>query len=416
MTVTVFTWPLVVPGLPTPGSSPSSGYLAAGLGVSSPVPDYYTEADLLAILDRILPAWFLDPLKSPGPGYELYQAAAAMLSRCSLAVGRFEVGAVIAFSHGGALATATVEFYRQAATAGAFTLRRGSIVRTSRTNRAFYVVDDVAFGALDLVVAGQVKSVAPAYEYNVPGPVFTADGTLLPGEIDDLVIPYMTPVYAEPTLRVRQVSDATGGQPAVLDQLGGDRDLPRLPTETDEVYKGRVRSLPDTVSPDALRRQLDAVFLPLGFSYKLIETWQSEYCSCWDAPTGASQTNTGFMDEAVLAYDAPAEAVFRGRWMGIEDCPAGVVVVVPILPSWLMRGAAYDDYADDTNTPAAWTTAVGRRAVSAYDAPDSDSTTVLTPFYDGDDLLLATFYARLQAMLNQVKGGGMEVAIELEGQ
>lgn len=506
----VFSWPLLIPAYQQPGNVPA--ILQPAAGTDGPNPRYMTEADLLALLDRVYPDWYLEPLKDPGPGYEIYQAYAKTLERVSLALGRFENSNLIMFSHGGAFSVASVEFYRQSAEKGAFTVLKGTVCRTSKTNRSYLVMANVSFGAADLIVPAQVQAISYGPEYDVAGPVFTADNTLLPGEIDTVVIPFLDPVFAEPTIQVRQISDAVGGQHPVLDQHGLDRRLPRLPLETDGTYKGRIRQLPDTISPAALKRQLDAVFLPLGLSYQLIETWQNEYQSCWDAPEETIiHPMMGELELDTFAYDDPRTDPFRGRWMDERDCPAGIVVVVPDVTSWSMRGWAYDDTTVDitltlgdelevtltdgtpgclfeivnsgpgvagslvldipghvivsfNNTPmdftpdTSWeallgyinsstnvrgrlinatgtfspllyafsgnldpvqpefTTALGRRGTSAYDAPDVDTDEILIPFYDGDDLLKNLFYQRVWDLLKQIKGGGLYVAIELEGQ
>jgi hypothetical protein len=102
--------------------------------------------------------------------------------------------------------------------------------------------------------------------------------------------------------------------------------------------------------------------------------------------------------------------------MDERDCPAGLVLVVPNLTSWEMRGFAYDDDGAGASAPGSFTTTLGRRATSAYDAPDADLPVLFVPFYDGGDRLKALFYVRLWDLLRQIKGAGVHVAIELEGQ
>lgn len=397
----IYTWPLITPGLPAPGAIPSTSYLAPGNGIATCNPQFFTEVDLLNLLDRVFPEWYLSPIKDPGPGYELYQAYAAMVSRASLAVGHFECSAFITLSHGGFQATAAVEFYRASTVAGAFTVKEGTIVRTSKTNRSYALTADVVFGAGDYILPGLVRAVAPGAEYNVTGPVFTADGTLLQGEIDTIPLPFLDPIYGEPTLQVRQIADATGGQAAVLDQLGLDRNLPRQPLETDETFKGRIRQLPDTVSIDAIRNQLDALFLTAGFNYDLIETWENRYNSCWNAPD--SGTNPIFGDLVELAYNDPRTDRFIPRWMGERDHRAAFVVIVPNFPAFDDRGMAYND-------PE--TVGLASRGTSAYNAPVPDSAGLSGVWNGTDDDSAesrATFLRNAWNMLRQVKGGGVAV-------
>ncbi len=57
---------------------------------------------------------------------------------------------------------------------------------------------------------------------------------------------------------------ASGGSPATLDELGAERRTPRSPGEGDEAYRLRVATLPDVVSPNAVRRSGNRVLAPIG--------------------------------------------------------------------------------------------------------------------------------------------------------
>lgn len=407
----VYSWPLVTPVLTAPSGIPSTSHLAPGLGVASCNPFYYTQADLLALLSRILPAWYLVPLQSPGPGYELMQSFAKTFERASLAVGRTECAAFVIYSHGGARSSCTVEFYRDSTAAGGFTVKRGTVVRATRSQREFVLVADVVFAGGDLVKAGTVEAAGFGPEYDEPGPTVTADGTALPGEVDDLPLPLLDPALAEPTLRVRQVTAATGGQAAVLDQIGLDRNIPRLPGEADESYKGRVAQLPDTISIDAVRRQLDAIFLPRGLEYDVVETWEGRYQSCWGAPD-APTVDPIFGPLVAWAYDDPRTSGFFGRWMGVEDHRAAFVVEVPDVGPISQRGAAWDD---PETTAAAFVKPSGRRATGAWDVSlDQDTAQVLLGVWDGVDTQRDTFYRDLHALLRSIVGGGVFFSLEMQ--
>jgi hypothetical protein len=227
---------------------------------------------------------------------------------------------------------------------GGFFVKKGTVCRTSASARSFILRDDVQFQATDLTKQGVVDAAAPGFEYNVPGPFTTADGTVLPGEIDRIPIPILDPLLAEPSIEVRQVADTTGGQPPVLDQIGIDRNIPRLPSENDESFKGRIRQLPDTVSPDALKRQLDAIFLVLGLEYELIETWQNKYNVGYDCPGGTPDHYAqGYAEPTFLAYDDTRTEHFQGRWMDENDSMGGLVLVVPDVGAWAERSIGYSD-------------------------------------------------------------------------
>src|SRR5580765_4144933 len=127
------TWPMPLPTPPAPGVIEAGSALAPDSPVDVGVPLYYTQDDFLDpdFLDQVLPSWYLDPLRSNGQGYELLQAYAKMFEAVSLAVGNFQTLATLAYSSGGACAYASVEFYRESLTSGSFTVKAGTIVKTS---------------------------------------------------------------------------------------------------------------------------------------------------------------------------------------------------------------------------------------------------------------------------------------------
>jgi len=373
-----------------------------------------TQDDLLALADRILPQWYLEPLRNPGPGYELLQAFAQAFARCSTAAASAEREAFVITATSGAKALCTVEFYRTSVASGAFTVKRGTVARSPRSGRRFQTLTDVAFGALDLTKQAVVEAVWFGAEYNEPGPRVTLDGTALPGEISDLPLPLLSPLLAEPALQVRQLVDAVGGSCGALDQHGDDRGIDRLHGEDDGRYRGRVGELPDTVTPAALRRQLDAVFLPRGLTYDLIETWENHYQSCWDNPDTAPPVDPVFGVLHAWGYDDPRTDPFAGRWLGIEDERGAFVVVVPEVGPIEQRGGAWDD---PTTAASGFAYPSGRRATTAWDVPlDTDSASVFLWVLDGDDSPRNAFYRDLYALLRSIKGGGVWHTIELRGE
>ena len=282
-----------------------------------------TASQLLAIVQRLLPPSFLDPIKNVGPGYELYQGAAAAMARVSQAVAVLDRAAFIGTATSGSLATALVTFSRPGtsfsgsisgtaltvtdvfrgslaigqtlagtgvtggttivsgsgtswvvsasqtvgpitflATAGALTINPGTVVTTSATNRDFILLFPVSFSASQLVAAPVLcQAVAESFEFNnCLGPIVTAAGELVPGSIDTIKALLTTPDYADPTIVVAQYEDASGGAMADLDQIGNDQDMPRQPGESDAQYRVRLRMLPDTVSPGAIDRYVAAFF------------------------------------------------------------------------------------------------------------------------------------------------------------
>lgn len=188
-----------------------------------------SQDDLLALFDRLLPNHYLAPLKSPGPGYEYLQAVAKMNARVSEAVAHMATGCYIGSATGGTYATATVEFYRDSFLYGAVTLLKGTVVGTE-DGYLYQTMAEVSFGATDLGPhAVQVQALTRGWNWNKPGPVVTASGATVVGSITQLVGPVVSPVAAnfDPTLQVRQTTEATGGSSPMLDGLGLDRGILR---------------------------------------------------------------------------------------------------------------------------------------------------------------------------------------------
>lgn len=63
----------------------------------------------------------------------------------------------------------------------------------------------------------------------------------------------------------------TGGRLGTLDELGAERGLPRASGEGDDLYRERIATLADVVSPNAVRRAGNRVLAPIGESACLRE-------------------------------------------------------------------------------------------------------------------------------------------------
>lgn len=402
-----------------------------------------TQADLLALVDRLLPESFIGPLKRVGPGYELLQAAAAACARVSRAVAEFDRDAFVMDADAGGYATAQVRFARPTAGAGALTIKAGTVVAAGATGRFFVLQEDVALtsgGAHDLLsVPATVKAVAKTYEYNdCLAPRTTAGGETIPGDIDAITTLVTSPDFADPTITVAQYADASGGAMDDLDQLGADLGLPRLPGEGDAAYRSRIRQLPDVVSPAAIRRVVTSFFqqfAPAGASWAqtyVLETWQLDFCTAFDVPNADTLPSSSPLKALTLNtcffYDdtrgpgdtnVPNASGYYGRWMGLNDYRGAFIVVVPLLPAIADRGMFYDDPSPTpvggAGTPVAplYQTDLGSRGASFYDA--GALTAAPTGFYDGRDAARDAVYAGLFAVLDKVKAGGVCAEVVLFG-
>lgn len=368
----------------------------------------------LDMFDRILPLGYVSALRDPGPGYELLCGFAKLAERLSLATAHTKVAGLITAAAGPQKARCTVAFSRSAPAANAVTIKLGSVVRASDGQRDFVLLEDVAFGIGDAGPHnGVVEAAAADYKWNVSGPV-TAPGGTIPGAVDTALTLIQDPPFADATFVAVQVDDATGGQDAALDQLGADRGIARSGSENDASYRLRITSLPDTVSPDAIRRFLHSILDPLGATFELIEMWDPAFQTCWDCPSVAP-AGSG-LDVDLFVWDdprppPPVPSVFRNRWMnGI----VGFIVVVPDL-SVLDLGMAWNDTAVDPAGHRTGALGTGQRAYSAWDVP-STFTAGAQGAWDGFDVGAPAVYKAIWNGLVAIKAAGVAVSVELEGQ
>jgi hypothetical protein len=366
------------------------------------------------MFDRVLDAEWLVPKKEGlGDGYEYLRACAAIGARISTAVERFECGLLLMYARGGAYATGEVQFYRPNDIMGAVTVKGGSRVTTSRGGRSFITTDDAVFGSSDLVATAPVRAVAQGWEWNTTGVRMTLGGETLPGDIDTCVTLYLDPPYGDPSIRVEQIADTTGGAAPMLDLDGRDLGFPRYQGEDDAAYSVRLRTLVDTVSPAALRRAINRVFGRYGHTGVLVEV--HELNNFLDAPNVVFGPPVPF-DAQELFYDDTRTIVppIRNRVTEWRQDRAAFIVVWPLLGSITDRAWYFDDTADLPIERVAPDTQ-GLRAVQATDVPDNfDEAFGLIGFYDGFDAGHDALYAALHGTLNATRAAGVAVYYEFE--
>jgi len=375
----------------------------------------------LALFDRTLPPEYLAPFKAyPDAGYELFQAFAAVGERVAASIRHLECGSFVIFSEDAAIAFTDVTFTRPTLTAGALTIKAGTVVRAPQGGREFVLAADLAFTGSDLSKTGRVFAVAAGFEWNVRGERTTARGETVPGEITEIKLLLTDPPYAEPAFTVSQSADASGGVAPTLNGLGADRGIARHPGEPADVYRVRVRSLPDTVSPGAIRRTVTAILNPYGIAFDFIETWMITYQTCWDAPSPNPGTPTyqatpptnPLFDSTLFVYDDPRpEWPLRNVWLDyIEHRGAFTIVLEPT--SLLETGLAYDDPGmmpiDFRDPLTGW-----GRSTPAFDLDGSmDATLVYGSAYDGFDLLYGSLAAGLWTTLQNIRAAGVAAIVE----
>ena len=380
-----------------------------------------TQADLLAMIERLLPDHFIVPMRTlEGPGYELLQAAAQAMARVSQAVGECESALHILNAPRGVPAVAQVRFTRTVGPT-AVTIKAGSRVRSSRGGYEFLLLSDVAFTAADL--GPHDAAVVATYgseEHNLAlGPVIAADGTALPGDIDDFsffrcedpAVPGVPLAVDSAVFSVTQLASATGGSSPALDQHARDRGLLPDPNEPTAVLRARIRRLPDTVSPDAVRRTVTEILASLPAAFEHIEAW---------APTLGVVCDLGGVGvlpsvAAAFVFDDPrATYPYQNRWQDEVEQRGAFLILITDPPHLFDLGFAYDDTAVIFEDHLDSLTG-GVRGFGAYDAG-----ALATPAYgggfDGEDVQKLALYRLLDDTLREIKPAAAAALIEIRGQ
>lgn len=317
---------------------------------SSPLPDLssFSQQEMLALFDRILPNHYLAPLKDPGPGYEYLQAVAQMTARVSQAIAHVGTGQYIRSATGGSYSTGTVEFYRTSTLGSAITVEAGTIVGTAdgylyATTAPVNFISGSDVGPYQVGVQALVRG----WLYDQPGPFVSAHGDVVAGPVSLIVTPLVAaPVYFDFSLQVRQVSAITGGAAPMLDGLGWDRGMPRTQNETDAAYRNRMMTLPDTVTPAAMQRiiteSVGAQIRNAGQTYIYREIWDLRLMTAWDFPTNMTLTKAA-LNVAVPPFsgnifiwdfdqpDVPDQ--LANRWYGDVSTRGAFYVGLPNIPS-----------------------------------------------------------------------------------
>lgn len=372
-----------------------------------------SQDDLLDAVERQFPDEYIEPIKNIGPGWEIYQGMAMVGARCSVAVSRSEDDGYIMTSTGPRQATVAATFYRATAGAGAGTVLAGTLVSCSVGGQVFRTIEPAIFGGSDLEMTVQAIAVGYGYEWNILGEYTAPNGDTSPGELDTITRPLQSPPYWDPTILVRNDTDADGlGHPGTLDALGDEREIARQTNEGDPSYRGRIRALPDTVSPAAIRRQITRYLKPYPtIKWDLIETWEHRFQECYDAPEDGPTAYQAY-DKDLCCYDDPrAAAPIRNRYMDANTVAGCFIVEMQLPPAIDEFGACYDD--TGALTEADYATPLGRRAISAYDVPFTIAPPTMLGCYDGYDVGLSAMLAGLYDLLDAIKAAGVLVVIHI---
>lgn len=371
----------------------------------------YDQNYFLRVAEKSLDPDYVAGMKAD-EGYELLQQQAKEFSRVSQAIVNTANGMLAAYARGGSYANGTVEFYRTAYTAGAVTVKAGTVVQ-SNGGRFFIVISDAVFGSTDLgPIAAHIRSVFQDWQTNVSGQITTPAGVTISGEIDTIRTLVQDPLYGDPSVRVRQIQDTLGGRAPMLDLLARANGIRRARGETDAGLSYRIRNLPDNLTPASMARNLKVLLTPYGVRWEYTEPFELDFMGAYDMPPSSDYQYSFFYDDPRPRYFPCVDWYSDSR----EQWGTFYVTVGKIQPIEDL-GGMYDDTAvsaDQLVSPISH----GRRAISAYDLPDSatmGSGDDLTLCYDGRDYGIDALLGSVRDMMESNRAAGIATALFQEG-
>ena len=374
----------------------------------------------LRTFETVMDAAYLEPLRvTPDSGYEIFRGYAATSAELSAVRARLGQGVTVVFATGGARARGDVSFYRADTSAGAVVVKAGTRVRTSTTRREYVLLTDLIFTVADTGPhVGTVEAIEVGAVYNLPAPFNRSTTEVVEGAIDTIAALSTATSSVDPTfvfdpfMRCAQAGAVTGGVDGYLDGLAEDVGTARAAGESDELLRFRIRSLPDTVSPAALRRALASVFESVRVRAELVEVGAFEFQTCWDAPLDADPLVPTY-DPTTFVFDDPRYVDFpwRNRWVSsVEERGAvyAVVAPVPVIADYTGHFDAADLGAGD------------RLSATGFYEPfvwweRDDGAPDGTPL-DGDDYALSALYVTAYDALYSARAGGVFVTLEQLGE
>ncbi len=282
--------------------------------------------------------------------------------------------------HGGEAIIGRVGVYRVSSVSGTFTLGEDVIQATSNSKGKFVVLSsgtivleqaDSTF-ATALVVTGSKSGAVATIDFIVQTPDLTSEATTAGWRMLDWAV----------DLGFTVTNDASpdGGNTDVLDELAAERRIYRSPGEGDEEFRKRTATLPDTISPNAIRRAGNRILSPHGAAVVLREV--------------ESACFPGFYcDIDACDYDFDVRPADRYKLaMSYDSFRAYMLIGVPRMNLGEF-GAFYD---------------VG--AYSAYDVGPWYA------FYDGFPLTAAVIYRAIWQAVDERRAGGVGFDLVLDAE
>lgn len=198
----------------------------------------------------------------------------------------------------------------------------------------------------------------------------------------------------------------------MLDLLAKGNGLERASGEGDESLAWRTRNLPDNLTPAAIQRNLDILLAPYQATWEMYETWDASFVGAYDLPMDTAEACVFILDDT-----APRTFPALG-WVpdDVEQWGTFYVNISQIQP--------IEDYGFCLDEPATTADMLispvsrGRRAIAAYDMPDSSTFGAgddLVGCLDGPDVGQGSLLGAIWEMLATHRAAGIVAGLEQEG-
>lgn len=368
----------------------------------------FDQDHFLDTLQNSYPEDYFESIKAgKDGGFELFQAAAKVAERVSLAIARLECCGFIFTALGGLKSTGQVEFFRDSAADGPITIEPGTVLRGDG-GRDFLTTTVVEFDGVELgPKVAAIEAIATGYQYNLPGQITTAGDEVLEGSINTIlkvVTDPTIPAAIDRNMQVRQPAPTVDGRSACLDALGEDLDIPRLADETDAEYRVRILEVPDTVSPNAICRGVDKILSVFGAECCLREIGAPLFPGFY---YDAGSSSDSPQDPATnFAYDFDFTVRPQDRFkllMSHLESRAFFLLGVPTITR-ISYGMFYDG---DSADPFPLQNAYDTEPTDAFQNPNDVA-------YDGEAILDALVYQSIYDVTNRKRAGGVGFDLYIE--
>lgn len=187
-------------------------------------------------------------------------------------------------------------------------------------------------------------------------------------------------------LSVENTAHPSGGRIAMLDELGIERKVQRSPSESDAAYALRVHEVADTIAPNAMKRAMNKILLPINKRGYLREIGNKDTDFLGFFFDGSSDDAKD--SACAFDFDFDVQPIDRFKLvMNYTEMRAFFMIGVPVLPATGDFGFFFDGDSGDA-------------------VPGNPGALDLAAF-DGYAPLMSDTYRRLWQSIDAIRGGAV---------